>query len=414
MLKKILKNITSKEGKVLLENFLSLSVLQVVGMILPLISLPYVLRVIGFEKYGIIVFASSFIAYFTSLTDYSFKLTATRSISVNTNSAKKMSLIYSKVMSVKLVFLIISLLIIGLIVFLTPVFKTYYSIYFFTSLMLVGQVLFPEWFFQGIQKMKYITILNLSVKIFFTICIFLFIKTPEDFWIYPLLQSMGYIAAGLIAQYIIVKKYHLVLSFIPMKYIISTVKVNFPVFVNQFIPTLYNNTSTFLLGVFSAKELVGIYQAIITVVNLCITLLEILSRVFFPFLNRKKHYFFQYKKMMLIVVSLMFLGILILHKYVFWYLDVTYMNAFEILLILSLGLFGYTLYNIFGVNYFIVNRLDKLVMKNTVLASLIGFIVGFPLIYYFSIFGAAINLTLARFIMGGGLFLQYKKIKSNE
>lgn len=115
-------------------------------------------------------------------------------------------------------------------------------------------------------------------------------------------------------------------------------------------------------------------------------------------------------KMMLVVGLIIVVGLIAGNQLIFWYLNLMdYEHAFTILLILSLGLIGYTLYDIFGVNYFIIHRKDKLVMKNTLIASIIGFIAAFPLIGYFSIFGAAINLTFARFLMGGGLFYNYIK-----
>ncbi|MEF9477436.1 oligosaccharide flippase family protein [Chryseobacterium sp. 1B4] len=229
-----------------------------------------------------------------------------------------------------------------------------------------------------------------------------------------MLQSAGYVGAGLVGQYLLVKKYKLKFIFLPYKLIVKTIKINSPIFINQFVPTLYNNTSTFLLGILGTPKLVGIYQAILTVVNLIVTLIEILSRVFFPFLNRKKDAFNWYKNMMLITISVMIAGVLIFNKLIFWYLHISYENAFWILTILSLGLFGYTLYNIFGLNYFIVHRQDKLVMKNTLIFSVIGFFITIPLIRYFTIFGSAISLSLVRCLIGSSLFFKWLKNDSTK
>tara|TARA_R100000306_G_scaffold56393_1_gene54174 strand:+ start:821 stop:2056 length:1236 start_codon:yes stop_codon:yes gene_type:complete len=407
--KKLRNLFKGKDAKVLLENFISLSALQLVGMILPLITLPYILRVLGFENYGIIVFAASLIAYFTALTDFSFKYTATRDVAIFRDSPKKLNLIYSKVLTIKAIFLLLSLIIITIVVYSYNPFYQNRLIYFLTIPMLLGQALFPEWFFQGIEKMKYITFLNLGIKLFFTICIFIFIKKESDYWIYPLLQSAGFIGAGLVGQYILIKKYKMKFYWLRFKMIKNTIKDNFPIFINQFLPNLYNNTNTLLLGIFTTTYLVGIYDALKKIIDLCVAFLNIVSRVFFPFLNRRKDAFPKYLKMMLFLGMVLAALPIIGHPLVFWYLDLEYENALLILTLLSLSLIGYTGYDIFGLNYFIVRRKDKLVMKNTILSSLIGFVLAFPLIYFFNIIGAALNLLIARFLMGGGLTYEYFK-----
>src|SRR5690554_7474875 len=167
MLEDLKNKLKTKQAKTLLENFFSLSALQVVSMLLPLITLPYVLRTIGYEKYGLIALALSLTAYFNSIVDYSFRITATRDVAVFRNSPKKLNLIYSKVITVKTLFLLLSLLIITVVVLTYPPFYQEKKLFFFSALSLVGYMLFPEWFFQGIEKMKYITIINVSVKIIF-------------------------------------------------------------------------------------------------------------------------------------------------------------------------------------------------------------------------------------------------------
>lgn len=167
MIAKIKNKFQGKDAKTLLENFLSLSALQLFGMLLSIVTLPYVLRTIGFEKYGIIIFSGSLISYFQSLTDFSFGVTAVRDVAVFKDNPKKINLIYSKVITIKSMFLLISLFLISVVVLLYPPFFENRLIYALSMLQLVGATLFPEWFFQGIEKMRYITYLNLGVKVFF-------------------------------------------------------------------------------------------------------------------------------------------------------------------------------------------------------------------------------------------------------
>ncbi len=408
-MKKYFNIFKEKDAKLLLENFVSLSALQLVSMLLPLVTLPYLLRVLGFSNYGIVILATSLIAYFQSATDYSFKITATRDVAVFQKSPKKLNLIYSKVLMVKGVFLSISLLVLYTIVMLYPPFYKERTVFFLTIPLLLGYSLFPDWFFQGIEKMKYISLLNIGIKIFFTICVFVFINKQEDYWMYPLFQSTGYIAAGLVGQYILVKKYGLKFRWLRIKMIINTIRENFPIFINQFLPNLYNNTNVLLLGVFTTTYMVGVYDALKKILDLCAAFLNTVSRVFFPFLVKNKDLFFKYRNIMLLLGLVLTLLPIVANPLVFWYLDLDYDNSLIILTILSLSLIGYTVYDIYGLNYFIIHRKDKLVMNNTVLSSLLGFVLAFPLIYFFNILGAAISLMIARFLMGGGVLIKYLK-----
>lgn len=407
-LKKLSKN---KDVKTLTENFVSLSLLRVIELLLPLITLPYVLRVLGKSNYGIIVLAISLINYFTALTDYSFRITATRDVAINKNNKRQLDLIYSNVITVRMLFCILSTIIILIIIFLYPPFREEIVVFLLTLPILFGYVLFPEWFFQGIEKMRYITYLNLGIKIFFTICIFVFIRDINDYWMYPMFNSLGYIGAGIVGQMMLTRKYKLRYYWIGKKRIKSVLKNNFPIFVNQFLPTLYNNTTSFLLGIMAPTYMLGIYDAIKKVVELFYTFANIIAKVFFPFLNRVKNAFNKYKKAMLIIGVFLTLIPIVSYKLILWYLDINNNFALPCLILLSVSVFFIILYDIFGLNFFIVHNQDKLVMRNTIMASLIGFILAFPLIYYFGIIGAALNLVLSRGIMGLGLTYKYHKSK---
>src|SRR5690554_5063636 len=205
----LFKKLTNSEDKKrLLGNFLSLSGLQVFTYILPLITLPYLVRVLGVEKYGLVMFAQSFIMFFNILVDYGFNLSATREVSVNRDNKEKITEIFSSVMTIKLLLLTVSLLFLTIIVFSFERFYADKELYFITFTLVLGQALFPIWYFQGLERMKYITLINVFSRIIFTAAIFIFIHEESDYILVPLLNGLGVITGSFYALYLIKKSFN--------------------------------------------------------------------------------------------------------------------------------------------------------------------------------------------------------------
>jgi PST family polysaccharide transporter len=119
-----LRNIISHpEHKILLKNTFSLSILQFANYVLPLITIPYVVRVIGPDKFGLISFAQAFATYFLLIVNYGFDLSATREISSNRDDKNTLVRIYSNVLFTKAFLFTLCTLIFTSLIFLIPKFR---------------------------------------------------------------------------------------------------------------------------------------------------------------------------------------------------------------------------------------------------------------------------------------------------
>ena len=253
------KVITPKEKKVVLENFTSLSTLQGINYLLPLLVLPYLIRVLGPEKFGLIAFAQALIQYFMIFTDYGFSLSATRKISL-CKEQEKISTIFSSVMTVKFILAAISYLILLLIINVIPKFKHDWLLYVFSFGAVIGNTLFPVWFFQGTEKMKYIAIINIAGGIIYTICIFIFVHSAGDYLLVPLLNSLFFLTTGIFGLYIAFREFDLEFIFQSYSDIRLELKTSWNIFISIVAINTYTTTRIFAVGLLTNNTLTGYYS----------------------------------------------------------------------------------------------------------------------------------------------------------
>ena len=190
----------------IIESFLSLSILNGLNLLLPLVTLPYLLRVIGPEKYGIYSFVYVIIQYLLLLSSYGFNFSATKQVSQYRDNINEVSRIYIGVITARLLLTFIGLILFSLISFYVLKSKEEFNVFEMGVGIVLGDIFIPVWLFQGMEKMRYLTLVNVISKIVFTILIFFVIISPEDYKYIILLNSLGYVAAG-ICSTIIVKRF---------------------------------------------------------------------------------------------------------------------------------------------------------------------------------------------------------------
>ncbi|OSS43090.1 Membrane protein [Desulfurella amilsii] len=278
----------SEDKKLVFKNIFFLGLMQGANYILPFITIPYLVRTIGIEKYGLVAFAQSFAAYFVIFTDYGFSLSATKLISINRDNPQKISEIFSSVLFVKLVFVIFGIALSTIIIFSFKKFYSQYEIFYFSLLVLIGQMLFPVWLFQGLEKMKYITFINILIKLIFTLCIFIFIRQEKDYLYVPLINSLGFLVGGLVAFYIAIKQFNIKFTFNLIN-IKNQLIDGWHLFLAILSTNIYRNANTFFLGLVSTNTAVGYYALASKIIMSLQALMSPISQSLYPHLSKKYH-----------------------------------------------------------------------------------------------------------------------------
>lgn len=409
----IIKQInSSKDGKTVFANFGYLSLLQVAGYVFPLISMPYLARVIGADGFGKIAFASAIVVWIQTISDWGFNLTATRDVAQNRDNKELVSRIFSNVLWARSVLTLLSGIILLLVVLLVPYLRENADIIFVTFLLVPGYILFPEWFFQAIEKMKYTTFFNLFLKLVFTVAVFVFIHKREDYLIQPLLTTIGYLLCGFGALYLIFKKWGYTLCKPQWSEIFKTIRNSTDVFINNLMPNLYNSFSVMLLGFFGGSTANGIYDGGNRFPVIFYQFQSVLSRAFYPFLSRRpdKHSFYAKLNIVSALIGAVFL-ILLSPLVIKIMLGDEFEKSVVVMQILSFSVVFLAMDYTCGTNFLIINHKEKPLRNLTFVSSLVGMSVAIPLVYYFSYIGAAITVLLCRGMLGVGSYILAQKYR---
>ena len=309
--------INKREGKVLVSNFLALGVVQGLNFLLPLLVVPYLLYTLGIELFGLLAMATAFSSYFLILSDYGFNVTATREISIYREDSKKLNEIFSAVMIIKSLLMSLGFSILLLSLWLFDSLGKDALIYILTFGMVLGEVLFPIWFFQGIEKMRYIAILNIVAKLFFLLAILLFVKREDDIYLVPLFNSLGFIMVGLLSLFYIHKKFNIRFVWQPYRVLRQYIIMGWHIFLSKLAVTLYSSSNIFILGLFTNHLMVGYYAVAYKVVSALVSLGDIVNQVIFPYLskkwieNREFYYKLFYKFLQGIILTMFFIAIVL-------------------------------------------------------------------------------------------------------
>ena len=272
--------------KKLFSNFLSLSFVQIANYLLPLITIPYLVRVLGPDKYGLISFAQALILYFSVITNYDFNLSAPRVISINRDDPFLISKIFNSIMLIKFILMILSFIVLCIIIISFDKFRDDWLIYLFSFGIVLADALFPIWFFQGVERMKSIAVLNILSKLLFAISIFILISSQEHYIFVPLLNSIFLVVTAFIGLLIAFKKFNIKLfipSFNDLKLQISQ---GWNIFLSNVSISLYTISNTFILGIFTNDTIVGYYSAAEKIIKAVQGLLNPVVQSLYPHISK--------------------------------------------------------------------------------------------------------------------------------
>lgn len=392
-----------KINKRLIENIVSLFTIKGLEYILAFITFPYLVRVLQVENFGAMVFVQGIIQYFVLFTDYGFNLLGPKEIAQHDNVNER-GRIFASIFGAKVILLAISTVI--FICMLTGI--QYFSsiditLYSVVYLMAIGNVIFPIWFFQGIQRMRYITIVNIIGRFLSVACIFYFVRTPDDYILAGLFQAIVPLVAGFCSWIILWRNYREVFV-LPKYQDIKQVFIDaWEIFTSTIAINLYTASNIVFLGLLTNNTVVGYFSGAQKIIQNINQLISPITQAVYPYVskmanNSRIDALKFLRKIVLVLGGGNFVGSILIFIFAEWIVDILLGTGYEqsvlLLRILAFLPFIISLSNVFGIQTMLVFGMKKQFNKVLLSAAIVNTVIVLPMIYFYQAVGVSISMTI--------------------
>lgn len=388
------------------KNIILLFFVQASNYLFPLLTLPYLMRVLGAENFGVVAMVQAWIQYIIIFVDYGFNFSATLLISVNKNKQSKIDSIYTAVTAAKLVLLLIVSCIFSLYVIINGT-NVYSHLILLGMISVVGTVLFPVWLFQGIEKMQGIAICTTIAKCVSLLLIFLLVKTPEDMNMAVISQSSGMFLSGILACFFIKKQKLAKLTKISVQEIYVVLSKGFDLFVSNITISFYTTLNILIIGYFGGPTLAGYFSAADKIRTAAQGLMSPVQQAMFPRVSslisegkKLKEILNLYGKKFIVFGLLISISMAVIgYPVSLYYYSAEYRVSSLILLMMSPLPLIVSIGVVYGQWWLIPNNLTKIVRKTYLAVSLMHIIVSVILMHITPTYGVTISVIFTEIIV---------------
>lgn len=180
-----------------MENYFFMTVLQILNMCFYLLIYPFLIRTLGQEGYGLYAYAASMVFLFITFVNFGFDLPAAQQVALHSDDKQVLRSVLSCVQTAKIYIEMIAVLCFAVIMLINPIMGNAPCVFWITFLQTLTFILFPQWYYQGLQKMKMVTYIQFGFRLLSLPFIFIFIKSPQDVWVFALITSLASVLGGI-------------------------------------------------------------------------------------------------------------------------------------------------------------------------------------------------------------------------
>lgn len=400
----------------LVQNVFSLYGVQIALYLFPLATVPYLARVLGPEMWGVVAFAQAFGQYLTLGVEYGFNLSGTRQIARARNSVDRRAELLAGVVGAKLVLSVLAVAVALLLARYVPIFKEHPAVLWAGVAWGIATAFSFVWYFQGLERMRLVALLEVGTKAIAVVGIFLLIRQPSDAWKVLATMAAASTASSLVA---LVLTYRDTPFRLPGRSdTIGAFRLGWSMFVFKGAVSLYTVANVIILGLFAPARFVGYYAGAEKISKAFLGLLSPVGIALYPRLSSLvQESRARAARLAKTSIWIMGSGGLLIGIFVFAFapllvrllLGAGYEPAIIALRLLALLPPLIALSNVFGIQWMLPLGLDRPFNKVILLAGVINISIAVMLARPLAHIGMAIAVVTSELIVTTGVYLALQK-----
>lgn len=395
-------------------NYLYNLVYQIVVLLVPLITIPYISRTLGSEGVGINAYTFSIVQYFVLIGTIGITIYGNRTIAYYKDNKEQLSRIFWSIFYLKIITTIISSL--GFFIFLFYI-EEYTSIFMVQSIYIIAAMFDITWLYMGLEDFRKTVMRNLVVKIIGIISIFIFVKNSEDLWIYVLILA-GSQLFGHLTLYMYLPKTVIFVK-VSFREIFNHLYPTFALFIPQISLQVYLVLNKTMLGLYTNASEVGIFDNSDKVIRLALSVVTAMGVVMLPRiantfargdLEKVNEYLYSsFKFASYLGIPLVFGIIGIVPNFTPWFFGQGFEDTVVVMSILSPMIIFIAWSNVMGTQYLLAIGKNSFFTISVTIGASINLVLNFFLIPKYFASGAAVATLIAEFSVTLLQFIMIRK-----
>lgn len=264
------------------ENYAFMTILQVLNICFYLLIYPFLIRVLGAESYGLYAFAIAVVTLFITFVSFGFDLPAAKKIAENIDNKEIMSQVLSEVTATKVLLEMIALIIYSCLFLISAKMRDNALLFAIVFAQTITSIVFPQWYFQGVQRMRVVTYIQVAFKFATLPFIFWLLRSPDDCWIYALIASVSSVGGGLVAWLIVRFKDGLKMRYVALPAVWRSIREVAPFFLSNVTGVVKEQGVVLLIGQFLGMSEVAIYDLANKIIIIPRTIFSKLNDALYP------------------------------------------------------------------------------------------------------------------------------------